>query len=138
MPDPRNRLPWNAACKAYPAVSDLQAIKGVIRENVRESDKNCTVSYTVSGAIVPAGEIWVITSISARNLDSVCDIQISLRRGVVYYETEEFYDVPAVDLIAWGGMLVLEETERIRFDFKLGGATDDVEGHIRGYKIGVY
>lgn len=30
MPDPRNRLKWNATCKAYPAIADLQAVKEVV------------------------------------------------------------------------------------------------------------
>jgi len=33
MPDPRNRLKWNATCKAYPAICDIQAPEDTIREH---------------------------------------------------------------------------------------------------------
>ena len=32
MPDPRNKLNWNATVKAYPAIGDMQAPTGVVRE----------------------------------------------------------------------------------------------------------
>jgi len=31
MPDPRNRLPWQATCKVYPAICDIQAPDDTIR-----------------------------------------------------------------------------------------------------------
>ena len=59
MPDPRNRLPWKATCKVYPAVADLQACETV----------NNLYDHHVSGGgdiervlgTVPAGKIWHVT-----------------------------------------------------------------------------
>ena len=60
MPDPRNRLTWNATCKVYPAISDLQAIESEI--NYWAEGAANDAAHVVYGNTVPAGKIWVINT----------------------------------------------------------------------------
>ena len=138
MPDPRNRLKWNATCKAYPAISDLQAVKDSYSGAIQEVNKDCSAFYTLDLPVVGAGELRVITNISAANVTSMCDIFLGSQIGgaTVYFKV--FYSVPADTIVSWDGMIVLVTGEQIRAVFKIGGAADTVNIRATGYTIGEY
>jgi len=124
--------------KLAPAIADLQAIKAAYREKVFENNKDCSVDFTVSAGSVPGGEIWIVNHIAIRNNTSICDMQISARQAANYYEIVRFYSVEPTIFMSWCGQLILEAGERVRFNFYLGGVTDNIQARLRGYKIGVY
>jgi len=85
---------------------------------------------------VPAGEIWVVTSITATDrtrmiarIDLVADVAGGERRLANKV-------VPAAyELVAWSGMLVLKEDDRVWFDFQGCTAGDDLRCYAVGYKM---
>lgn len=60
MPDPRNKLTWQATCKVYPAISDLQAIEGVIKYNFNDVAGGVGAINKDTPA-VPDGKLWMVT-----------------------------------------------------------------------------
>lgn len=59
MPDPPNRLKWNATVKAYPAICDLSAMSSVARVSVSHT-KVGAGDYDHDFYMVPADRILVV------------------------------------------------------------------------------
>lgn len=135
--NPAENIPTTTR-KQAPAISDLQAIKEVNHDLKTANGRNCTVAYSMLGFQVPAGELWIINSIMAQNLTSLCDIELSINLGASYYNLKGFYSVEPDIFCTWNGQIVLKEDERVIMKVLLGGATDDIRLHTFGHKVGVY
>ena len=138
MPDPRNRLKWNATVKAYPAIGDLQAVIDNYGNVGYKASADCTGSYHLSLSAVPDGELWVVTNISMVNNDSICDILFQANINGIAYPLRRYYDIAANTVIFWTGNIVLNKDDYIKGGYYGGGATDELVMWGVGYKIGAY
>lgn len=91
---------------------------------------------TLTTTTVPAGQVWVVQSISARNLESNVDIQFELFGGATQILLARF-PVPGanvlVDKMPLSMALEFEDYVCIRF---LNCAEDDrLRGYVWGYKM---
>jgi len=105
-----------------------------------------TLSHTKVGAAtydmdfdpVPAGEVWVIENISARDAGTIVRIYLRGRTnaGVLVNLKGE---TPAVasDWIIWGGRLVLMYQDHLRISFIAAQDGDILTGNVWGYKMKV-
>jgi hypothetical protein len=124
--------------KRLPAISDLQAIKANIGDNVYDGSANCTVSHSLGSGTVGATELWVITNMVIYNETSLCDMIIQVKIDGVVRAVKNFNSFEPKIHGTWDGLLVLAEDDRIQFQWLLGGAADVVAGIWHGYTIGVY
>lgn len=94
MPDPRNRLNWNATCKVYPAIADLQAIENVILLTddfpVLVAGTNYRDIYTI-----PANNLGVSVSFTVQcNTNNPTNWFPYIKRGATrYYLDSDIYPV---------------------------------------------
>jgi len=124
--------------KRAPAIGDLQAVKERLGSDKAWDNRDCTVRDSVSADIVTAGEIWVITTVSAVNLTTICDISIQAWLDAGWQVLKSFYSVEPNLEVSWDGKVVLKNPDYIRAYFYLGGALDSLEINVTGYKIGIY
>lgn len=84
MPDPKNRLTWQATCKVYPAISDLQAIEEVIVET-EEVESVITDTY-IDIYTVPAGKILCMERVVAYPvMINNSGVMVYIKIGADYY-----------------------------------------------------
>lgn len=138
MPGETNKVNWHGTLKIYPAIADLQAIKDVLKKAVEETDQNCVTSHRVLSPGVTAGELWIVTSLTATNQTSMCDIEFELFDPPLYYDIAGFYSIDVNITKHLQGLWVLKEDDKIGADFRYGGASDDLIITLTGYIVGVY
>ena len=135
--DPSEDIPTTTK-KLAPSIGDLQAIIGNLAVGVSGDNKNCTISYLLSGGFPPVGEIWVITDYMLKNNTSLCDMLVRVYVDGAGAPQRHFNSYEPGEGASWQGIIVLENPDYIQFRWLKGGATDDVEAGYLGYKIGVY
>jgi len=93
------------------------------------------VYMEMESAAVPAGEVWVVTTIVGRdNTTAITAMQIAHRRaGVSYYAWESIRAFAINEFGFWGGHLYLEEGDTIQITFVGGLNTDTCHILLNGY-----
>lgn len=135
--NPAENIPTTSK-KLTPAIADLQAIKGIYQAYQIEISKNCSVEYTCNLPSVDAGEIWVVTNASIKNVVSLCDLVVCARQAAITTALYTYFSVEPKNEMVWNGQCFLEEGDNIKFVVKLGGVSDSLVIYANGYKIGVY
>jgi len=135
--DPSEDIPTTTK-KLAPAIGDLQAIKERYGTEAGTIGKDCSVSVLENLPAVPAGEIWVVTNITAVNETTICDIIIRPVIAGNWRTIKCFYSVEPDIHVSWSGMIVLINPDYIGCYFELGGVADTVRLFASGYKIGAH
>ena len=138
MPGETNKVNWHGTLKIYPAIADLQAVKDVLKKSVSEVNQNCVSFHRVLSPGVPAGEVWVVTNLTATNQTTMCDIEFEIFDTPFYYDIAAFYSIPGDITKHVQGLWVLKEDDEIGASFLKGGASDDLIITVNGYIVGVY
>lgn len=132
MPNPRNRLQWQATCKVYPAIADLQAISDFVR--IQDFTMNINADpYHLDMYTVPAGKIFILGFIQATCAQAdPTEVRFVLRSGLTDYA---WYIAPygaASELHDSTLKIVYDETETVRITWIGGLAATDVFGLLFG------
>lgn len=118
-----HKLPmvWGYSDVYHEALSDINVSAG---------------TNTLVGATVPAGEVWVVTSIIAYNTTSANSfLSIIIYNGVTNYNLTRKKDAVANVVEQWIGNVYLEEDDRVRIAFDGCTLNDDLYAFILGYKM---
>jgi len=137
MPDPRNRLQWNATCKVYPAIADLQAPETMVRavvENTAVAGNNLVTVYTV-----PAGKLFQMQC-------NLCLCNSASPVNVIMYVDvagEPFYFVSlpyggAWDIVLTTIPMLLNEGEIIKHNWNACTIGNTLWNKVMGYLIDKY
>lgn len=140
MPDPRNRLKWNATCKVYPAAADLQAYHSIQRY-LSEAAAGAAGDVYINSTACPAGYLWVVESIY-----SSCEgAALTWMRHWIKNTGGTEYPIDTVEAPATHHPLinsnrhVLEPGDYIRFGFLgVALAADILNACVTGYLIKTY
>jgi len=135
--DPSEDIPTTTR-KLAPAIGDLQAVREDLSKHITIAAQDCTVEKTLDSAVVPAGQIWVITHLAILNETSMCDMSILYKVSDDRREVKSFYSYEPNITATLKCFLVLEPAGYIRFVWRLGGGADNITGLFHGYIIGVY
>ncbi len=105
----------------YETLSNLNAAAGV----------NSLVSTTPL-----AGQVHVITSICAHNVDTACTrISVGRLRAAVYYAMENVLPTAPYDMATWSGWLPIENGDQIFAWFDGCALNDDIYLDINGFRM---
>jgi hypothetical protein len=135
--DPSEDIP-TISKKLAPAIGDLQAVKERCGQSGSAIGIDCSVNGWITLPQVTAGEIWVVTNMTATNKTSLCDIIFRPRIGDDWREIKSIYSVEPGLEVSWNGLLVFIRPDYIRCHFEFGGANDNIYLYTIGYKIGIY
>ncbi|GAH85784.1 unnamed protein product [marine sediment metagenome] len=138
MPNPINRLKLNATVKAYPAVSDLQAISGFVRKVEKMTDVGAP-NYDHDFYTVPAGRIFVMEMLSAYCWQATPTfVNFILRSGGVDYGFYLAAYGGAFENHMWADPIKFDENEIVRIHWTTTLAATDVVASTFGYLIDKY
>ena len=124
---------WDGA--AWRKLPLVWGYSDVIRETVGTTTAAADTNH-LDGSEVPAGEVWVITSISAVN-QTTAITRIVART----YEAPDYYDItslesPAIfEYLNWSGFIPVGAGDRVRVSFYDCVLNDDIYMTVRGYKM---
>lgn len=139
MPDPRNRLIWNATCKVYPAIADLQAIEVQIDYDGATLAGD-TGTITLDSGAVPAGKLWILNH-AAMWCDTNALTQAVISLKATASDMAIMSSVaPAVKIpTLFTGSIIMKPTEYVRFIFYGVVAVDDeLIATMRAYQVSQY
>lgn len=95
-------------------------------------------SHTFSASTVPAGEMWVVTAISAYDADNILDgIRFIKREDTIDGIFHAGYPSEGGEIIAWSGQVYLKEGNKILVLMMGMQDGDDIYTVIHGYKMKV-
>jgi hypothetical protein len=138
MPNPRNRLQWNATCKVYPAISDLQAVESIVQHMA--SGVAGGAAFDIDCAQVPANKIWVITAvIDYIDGGAVRNHWQYIREGaanktIINYGYNLAQQVPLVTYHT----VFLTAGQFIRFSFSFSAGAGTYHISYTGYQVALY
>jgi len=94
-------------------------------------------SETKSTTAVPAGEIWILNSLSIRNINGAAtNFTVFLAVAAVEYVTCAWASgYVAYQTLYWNGSIVLKEGDNVRFLVTAAAAGENIEARIWGYKM---
>ena len=93
-------------------------------------------STTLDSSAVPAGKMWVITAISAHNLDAdMTRLELGRLTDETNYRLKLKKDPIQYDGIDWQGSVVLKAGDKIRSIHTGGAAGNNIWLYIIGYEI---
>lgn len=138
MPANRNNLLWNATVKAYPAISDLQAISGFVRVWDHPDDVGAG-DYIQDVYTVPVGKIFVMEYLSATcsQVDPT-GLAFCVRSGGTNYFYYSAAYGGAGEKHEWTLPIKFDEDEIVRIYWYSCLATTDVRATVFGYLIDKY
>jgi len=91
---------------------------------------------TLNGATVPAGEIWVIEAISARNVNkSAVRLLLQVSVNSVAVRLLELTTTAAAEFITWTGAITLSEGDKVQAVIFSCDADDDIYLQYHGRRI---
>ena len=90
------------------------------------------------GTTVPAGEIWVVGTMAASNVNTISSgISVGVYDGATYYTLTAKKSPAAAEWVPWSGIMVLKEGDRLFAWFGACAAGDDLFFNANGYKMKV-
>jgi len=110
---------------------------GVYHERIVELNASAG-SNALNGSVVPAGEVWVVTTVMAYNADTnPSEIYIGINDGVTNHLLNRVLS-PGVDVpVQWSGQAYLETGDKIKAYFGGCALNDDLYAFFNGYKMEV-
>jgi len=93
-------------------------------------------NHTLSSSACPAGEVWVVTGLSAYDKDSACT-RVSLKADIGG-DDQVIWSLSAVgayQIVCWSGHVYLAESDSLNATFIGVTAGDDLRFHVLGYKM---
>jgi len=137
MPDPRNRLTWNATCKVYPAIADLQAPESIVR--VAISTLCVAGPNTIDVYTVPAGKLFQMQcNIALASRDDPTDVFMLVKSNGDNYNFAYFLYGPAWEVVLTTIPMLLNEGEIIKHIWSNCTTTTNVYDRVMGYLIDKY
>jgi len=105
--------------------------------NEAETEENVAAgSPMLTFSTVDTGEVWVVTSISARcKQDSPSRVELTAIMGGVYKYLHVAAYPTAWLTVDWQGHVVLEENDHVRVIFRDCVLNDDIDAWAVGYKM---
>ncbi|MDP2107144.1 MAG: hypothetical protein Q8J76_14200 [Desulfobulbaceae bacterium] len=102
-----------------------------------ETDTNAGTPYNVKyGAVVPAGEIWVVTAAHAKNATRADNMAIGAGNPTdLYVVALTKSSAGAGEAISFSGTLILKQGDRMRWEWGASWAGDDINWAASGYKM---
>lgn len=95
-------------------------------------------NYAADMPDVDDDEVWWYQHLAAKNIDSICTIEFSVRTPSVGILLNSFADVPANELqVVTNLPMALKATQLVRVDFVGCGANDKLRAYAWGYKMKV-
>jgi len=115
----------------------LLGYSGPIGDQINENNAAAGFDALLASA-VPAGEIWVVTSVSGR------DVTTAITKIIIYFTrgTDSFFvagvQSPAKDqFLTWSGQIVLIPGDELKVGFWGTVAGDDIEMTYSGYRVDI-
>ena len=115
----------------------IWAFGGVVEESPQNGDA-AAGAVTVSGTAVPAGEIWVITHVTGRDITHAATTQSIVCAGLATFLTLAEVAALAAGLwLIWDGWVVLQAGDQVTISFTGVTLHDVLQLRYCGYKMTV-
>lgn len=139
MPTPRNRLKWNATCKVYPAIGDLQAVEAQI-DYLFDGAAGATGAITKDTGAVPAGKLWILNFATMWVDGNACTLHQMMLRTAADQHKLLITGTPASQVqTIFNGFIVMKPTEYVRFTFSgIVAGADTLVCTMRAYQVSQY